>query len=343
VIPASLERRGSVRAFWIGRIFRMYPLWTAAVVAVLALYLTGHAQLHAHIPDPSPTAVAAAALAHATLLQELLGTESVLVVLWTLSYEMSFYLLVVALFTLRRHRRSAPVAMALATLAALAAAVSAAVGTLQPSALSVAVGTVPLTVLAAAILVTAVCCACARNGSLRVYGAVLGAVHALVLALFNGTVPTWEGLVILATMFLGTAVYRAEHAQIPGRSAAWAAAVVLPCALACAYAYSDSTFNRCGWMVAFTLAALTFWTGLVLRHRRLPLWLTGLGTTSYSIYLLHPVLLSAICATAYRPEHDKPLFELGFLAVLLPLCMLTYRYIEAPGQAWGRKLALKAE
>src|SRR4051812_44499549 len=26
IIPASLERRGDVRAFWIGRVFRIYPL-----------------------------------------------------------------------------------------------------------------------------------------------------------------------------------------------------------------------------------------------------------------------------------------------------------------------------
>ena len=338
VIPASLERRGSVRAFWIGRVFRMYPLWTAAVGAVLALQLTGHAELRSNLPD-SPTGLVAAALAHVTLLQELLGIESVLMVLWTLSYEVCFYLVVVALFTLRRHRRSVPVAIALAALAAATVAAGAAAGTLQPSALSRAVGTVPLVVVATGILVASVCCVCARNRSSRVCGAVLGAVLALVLVAFNGTVPPWEGLVILAVMFLGTAVHRAEHGQISSRSAAGAAAVVFLCALACACAYGDSTFNRRGWVVAFTLAALSFWAGLALRHRRPPRRLTGLGTISYSIYLLHPMLLAAFSATADRPEHDSLLFEMVFLAVLLPLCMLTYRYIEAPGQAWGRKLS----
>src|ERR671924_2089375 len=27
IVPASLERRGDVRAFWIGRFLRLYPLW----------------------------------------------------------------------------------------------------------------------------------------------------------------------------------------------------------------------------------------------------------------------------------------------------------------------------
>jgi peptidoglycan/LPS O-acetylase OafA/YrhL len=341
VIPASLERRGSVRAFWIGRVFRMYPLWAAAVVPALALHLTVGARLHGDIPHGSAD-VASAVVAHSTLLQELLGTDSVLVVLWTLSYEMSFYLLVVALFILRRHRGSARISISLAVLAVLAAAIGAATGDLRPSALSTAMGTGRLTAVAATVLVAAVLCASARNRSLRVCGAVLGAVLALVLVPFNGTVPPWEGLVILAVMFLGTAVYRAEHAQIPRRSAAWATAMVLACALGCAYGYSENTFNRRGWTVAFTLAALTFLAALALRHRHLPRLLTGLGMISYSIYLLHPVLLSTI-GPADRPKHDDLLLEMGFLAVLLPLCMLTYRYIEAPAQAWGRKLARKTE
>ena len=258
---------------------------------------------------------------------------------------MVFSLLVTALFAFRRHRRSAPVAIALsaaAVLAALAAATGTATGALRPSALSAAVGTVPLTVVAATVLVAAVCCASARSRAVRVPGAVLGAVLALVLVLFNGTVPTWEGLVILASMFLGTAVHRAECAQISVRSAALAAAAVIVCALACAIAFSDSGFNRRGWTVAFALAVLTFAAGLAVRHRRLPCWLTGPGTISYSVHLLHPVLLSVVHASSERMEHDSPFLELGFLAVLLPLSALTRRYIEAPGQALGRRLARRA-
>jgi peptidoglycan/LPS O-acetylase OafA/YrhL len=342
VIPASLERRGSVRAFWIGRAFRMYPLWAAAVSAVTLLYLTGHAQLRAELPDASAASVAAAVLAHVTLLQELLGTESVLIVLWTLSYEVCFYLLTVALFAFRRHQRSAPVAVSLAGLSVLALAAGAFAGTPRPSALSAAVGAVPLTFAAAAVLAAAVCCSLARSRSLRVCGAVLGAGLVLVLVPFNGTVPPWEGLLILAVMFLGTAVHRADHGRSPGRSAAPAAAAVLASALVCAAAYGGSGFNRRGWTVAFVLAALTFWAGRALRHRRLPRPLTGLGTISYSVYLLHPMLLAAAGAAVGSPGRGGLAAASGFLAVLLPLCVLTHRYIEAPGQAWGRRLADRA-
>jgi peptidoglycan/LPS O-acetylase OafA/YrhL len=31
IVPASLERKGSVRTFWVSRIFRLYPLYLLAV------------------------------------------------------------------------------------------------------------------------------------------------------------------------------------------------------------------------------------------------------------------------------------------------------------------------
>lgn len=33
IVPASLERRGDVQAFWIGRLFRLYPLCAVVFVA----------------------------------------------------------------------------------------------------------------------------------------------------------------------------------------------------------------------------------------------------------------------------------------------------------------------
>ena len=337
LIPASLERRGCVRGFWIGRVFRLYPLWAAAVTAVLVLDLLGVARVHG---DRGGQSAATVALAHVTLLQELLGTPSVLLVLWTLSYEMAFYLLVVALFTVGRHRRSAAIASVLAVLAAVGQAAG---STLPGSALSGAVGTAPLAVIAGVTLVAAVCCASAGPPALRVCGGVLGGLLALVLVPFNGTVPPWEGLVILAVMFLGTAVHRAEHGQGTWRTVALAAAVVLVCAVGSAYRYGDGPhFTRRGWITAFLLAVLTFGAGLALRHRRIPRPLTGLGTISYSVYLLHPVLLAVAAATLGRERRDDPVREAVFLAVLLPLCVLTHRWIEVPGQAWGRGLARRS-
>ncbi|WP_405817486.1 acyltransferase [Streptomyces sp. NBC_01390] len=331
IIPASLERRGCVRTFWIGRVFRIYPLCVAAVTALLVLNLLGVAKLRTDLGSAST------AVAHLTLFQELLGTPSVLLVLWTLSYEMAFYLLVVALFTVRRHERSAPVAVTLAVLAALSVAAGV---TLPPSALSAAVGTGRLVALTAVALVIAVCCTSAASPRLRAFGGVLAGTLALVLVLFNGTVPVWEGLVILAVMFLGTVVHRAEHSRGSRRYAAGTAVVVVACAVGSAYGYGDGDhFTRRAWITAFLLAVLTFGAGLTLRDRRVPRALLVLGTISYSVYLLHPVLLTVADSTIGRWRQNSPVLEVAFFAVLLPLCVLSYRCVEAPGQAWGRRLA----
>ncbi|WP_241826956.1 acyltransferase family protein [Streptomyces graminilatus] len=337
IIPASLERRGSVRTFWIGRLFRVYPLWATAVAALLALDMLGFAERR----EFHGQGAAAVALAHVTMLQELLGTPSVLLVLWTLSYEMAFYLLVVALFTVRLHQRSAAIAVTLAVLAAVSVAAGVA---LPVSAVSDMFGRGPLIVLAAVVMVVAICCACSTSPALRVFGGVSGGALALVLAPLNGTVPTWEGLVILAVMFLGTAVYRAEHGQSTWRLAACAAAVVLVCAVGSAYWHGDaSNFTRRGWITAFLLAMVTFGIGLALRRRRISRWLVWLGTLSYSVYLVHPVLLAVSDHIFGRWRHDSLGATVAFYGVLLPVCVLTYRYVEVPFQKWGRKLARRVE
>jgi len=334
IIPASLERRGCVRTFWTGRFFRMYPMWAAAVTALIAMSLMGAARL----PDLGGHGGATVAVAHVTMLQELLGTPNVLLTLWTLSYEMAFYLLVVALFTIRRHRQSAALAVTLAVLAAVSVAAHTA---LRPSALSGTVGTGPTAAVAAIAVAVAVCCASAGSPGLRRFGGVLGGLLALVLVVLNGTVPTWEGLVILAVMFLGTAVHRAEKQQISRRLATGTAVVVIVCAVGSAYRFGDGGyFTRRGWIAAFVLAVLTFGAALALRHRRIPRPLTALGTISYSVYLVHPVLLAVIDHILGRQQRDSPTLLAAFFLVLLPLCALTHRYIEAPSQAWGRRYAL---
>ncbi|WP_020140987.1 acyltransferase family protein [Streptomyces sp. 351MFTsu5.1] len=333
IVPHSLERRGCVRTFWVGRIFRVYPLWAAVVSALLALHALGVADLR----DLGSHSTATVVIAHVTMLQELLGTPSVLLVLWTLSYEMSFYLLVVGLFTVRLQRRSAAVAVLLAVLAA--GSVTAGV-TLHPSALSVGFGTGPVVAFAAIAMGAALVCAGAETAVFRVFGGMLGGVLALVLVAFNGTVPLWEGLVILAVMFLGTTVHRAEAGQCSWVFAVGTALIVSVCAVGSAYWWGDGDhFTRRGWMTAFLLAVITFGAGTAVRNGCLPRVLTGLGTISYSVYLVHPVLLTVVDSTVGRRRHDSPVLEAAFFVVLLPVCLLTYCWIEAPSQEWGRGLA----
>src|SRR5260370_12619806 len=55
IIPASLERKGSIRGFWISRGFRLYPLYVLAIVASAVGYALGYATLrgaHHHPRQP---------------------------------------------------------------------------------------------------------------------------------------------------------------------------------------------------------------------------------------------------------------------------------------------------
>ena len=52
IVPASLERRGSVRAFWVSRIFRLYPLYLLAVGLAVLLWTIHFGGLRGEDSDP---------------------------------------------------------------------------------------------------------------------------------------------------------------------------------------------------------------------------------------------------------------------------------------------------
>ncbi len=112
IIPASLERHGSLRAFWVSRVCRLYPLYLAVAVLVAGLGLTGLVPLDPYLAAHPATTV----LAHASMLPQLLGVPLITDVFWTLTFEMAFYLLVGGLFAVRLHQASGVVAVILAGL-----------------------------------------------------------------------------------------------------------------------------------------------------------------------------------------------------------------------------------
>jgi peptidoglycan/LPS O-acetylase OafA/YrhL len=337
IVPASLERHRHVRGFWIGRLTRIYPLLAVACAVTLLPFLLGVRGLRAGLESYEPMT---AVLAHLTMLQDVLGVPNVINVLWTLSYEMLFYLLVVALFVTGVHRRSAPVAVGLVTAAVLAG------GVLPMAALSAAVGVGRVVALTAPTLAAAIAAAASGRPALRTAGGVAGGALALVLVVVNGRVGPWEGLVILAVMFAGTAVYRAEHGQIGRRAAAVSCALVFAGAIAAGVWHAEIGMSpaqadafQVYWGGSVALAALTFAGGRALRHRRIPRWLTGLGRISFSLYLLHPVLLMLSDQFLGPPGHDDGV-RLGlFVLVLVGVSTVTYRYVEVPFQRLGRRLA----
>jgi peptidoglycan/LPS O-acetylase OafA/YrhL len=341
IIPASLERHGRVRSFWISRVARIHPLLTVACVITLVPFVLGVRDLRAGLSTYDPVT---AVLAHLTMLQDVLGVPNAINVLWTLSYEMAFYLLVVALYVTGTHRRSAPVAVGLVAVAVLAG------GLLPMAALTRGVGTWQVVVAAALVMAAAIAGAASDRPAVRTAGGITGGVLAIVLVTVNGRIGPWQGLVILAVMFTGTALYRAEHGQIGRRPAALASALVLTGAIVAGAWHADVAMSpaqadafQVYWAGSVLLAAATFTAGWALRNRRIPSWLTALGTISFSLYLLHPVLLMLHDQLLGAPDQDDVVRLVLFVVVLLVVSSLTYRYVELPFQRLGRRLARRRD
>ncbi|ACY97769.1 acyltransferase family protein [Thermomonospora curvata] len=341
IIPASLERSRSLGRFWISRAFRIYPLLLVALAAIALINLTRLWPARDGLAELNPWTVVSA---HLTMLQDVLAVPNALNVLWTLSYEMLFYLMVAALFAVGLHRRSAGIATALAAAGGAAIAFG---GLLPAGALAAAAGVGPVVAVTALTLAVAIGCVFSRRPAVRSCGAVLGGLLALVLLVGNSRLPVWEGLALLAVMFTGTAAHRAEHGQIKVRTAALCGAVVFTVTTAAGLWHmggwgvpADELLGyRRAWASSLALAALVFLAGLALRRRPMPRPLTGLGVISYSVYLLHPVLLVLSDALLGRPGEDSPLHLAALLTVLVAASALTQRLVERPGQRLGRRLA----
>jgi peptidoglycan/LPS O-acetylase OafA/YrhL len=93
------------------------------------------------------------------------------------------------------------------------------------------------------------------------------------------------------------------------------------------------------WVIGVVVTALAFAAGMALRHRRVPRWLGRLGIISYSVYLVHPAVLAVFNITFGRPSTDAPLMLVPFLIAVLAVSYVTHRYVEAPLQRLGRRLA----
>jgi peptidoglycan/LPS O-acetylase OafA/YrhL len=340
IVPASLERKGSVRTFWVSRLFRLYPLYLLAVGIAVAFYLTHVGTARGEAAHPG-----ASFLSQLLMMSNVTSGQNLPNVVWSLSYEMVFYLLLTALFIARIHKRSNWYALAFAV-AALA------LGGLLPQAYLIHhVAPTRVIALVADLLVLAgLAFAVARRGLSRLLGAALAAVVALTLLAFNGSwLWPFEALSIMALMFTGTMFYRAEQGQYSWRKAITIGLTVLGCAIAAGLwhsrawgmsAHAELIWSR-KWVSALGLAALTFAAGMTFRHVRWPRALTWLGLISYSVYLLHPLVIEAY--HHFHPSRHHPfwlqvLIAAGLLTVVIALSSMTYLCIERPMQNVGRRV-----
>jgi peptidoglycan/LPS O-acetylase OafA/YrhL len=312
IVPASLERHGDLRRFWVSRARRLFPLYLA-VIAVLVV---------ARPPEDPVTS----AVGHATMLPFLTGVPLVTAVFWTLSFEMVFYLLITTLFVVRRERSLLP-----PVLLALAGAATAPLVPLR-------LGEVPWA--AAVVLVAGLAGVVSRRRWAEIAGGLALGGLALGLLLFNmDPAHTRDGLLIVAVMFTGTVVHRADHGQVTRLRAGAVIAVVASALLAVwigELAALDALTPRYLTRSVLTLLVVggSFAAGMLLRHHRTPFWLARIGVLSYSVYLVHYAVIE-LGRPILRSDIPDPLLAAGYLTVVLGVSWLTHRYIELPGQRLG--------
>jgi peptidoglycan/LPS O-acetylase OafA/YrhL len=343
IIPASLERKGSVRGFWTSRLFRLYPMYVAALLLAAVAYETGHGTLRGAEHHPLQSL-----FAWLLMLPNLLTGPNVPNVTWTLSYEMVFYLLLAALFSWGAHRRSGWYAT---TFAVGAVALG---GVLPMAALThwaghADHGGLALNATADALILGGIILAVSSRSGLSRVGASVAGLTALVLVMVNqGSPSPWEGCVILALMFTGTLIYRTQQRQ-PGSSRAVTAAIVAGVLALATFAglwHGQQRHLSHQWLIQWAtsvlLAGATFGLGLAVSHRRVPRWCAWLGMISFSVYLLHPLVFDAYrTVPALHRAHPTPVQVLmfaGCLAVIIGLSAVTYYLVERPMQRLGRRL-----
>lgn len=345
IIPASLERRGSLTHFWIGRFFRLYPLYWFCLLAVLVLQAVG---VYRGLDPNYATHAIRNTVANATMVQDFLGVPLALGQSWTLAYEMTFYLSVSVLFIGGLHKRSAP-------LAVIGFVISAVVGNpLEIKALAGMDAKKATALVIAAVAVVAATWFVTRRASVRAQVISVVVMATIVVMLFNRNEPIFQSAFFLGTMFAGNAIYRWTLGTLSTRNLTLLGVLALACVVIAQrhdwspWLYSSHptvanlTTNgnfHIAEILTYVAAFATFWLGITFRESTFPRFLLYLGTISYSMYLVHAIALWAI------PVLPGPriITEVVWVTASIVFSSLTYRYVERPSIALGRKLTKRRD
>ncbi|MFE3257558.1 acyltransferase family protein [Nocardia sp. NPDC059229] len=342
IIPASLERGRSLGAFWVGRFFRLYPLFWACLIAAMILHSINRFGLQAgFLAHPVLNFIT-----NLTMVHFFIGGPDIQIIgaSWSLSYELAFYLFLSLLLVGRLNRRSVPLAVL--------AVVLIVPGALLPPALingSQANG-VTRSVVAVATILVAVVFACLAADRRSALAAILLAFITVPLVLNQpgASVLTFG---YFATMFVGTVLYRITSGEI----SVWRGWAVFGFAICVIFGISlfveptvdPLTGAWVTWLkqpVTIIPAYLLFVAALLLRRYSFPRPLLFLGRISYSLYLVHALVLDG-------PRWTTSV--LGIPAAWLTLCTwviaalviatVTYRTIEKPCHNLGHRVIAKMD
>ena len=281
VIPYSIERSKNLKAFWISRFFRLYPLyWLVTLVAVASWY-AGIAKLN----DPFTSQLPASIFANLTMVQGFFGFGHAVGSYWSLGFEMVFYGLTSILFVLGLQSRTQTI---LGLLLAL----------------------------------------CLLNPVLTTF-----LLHSR---------PHLGTTFHVTTMVFGTLVYRWHTAAITTRRlVAWFATFLISIVAINFIGFyefktsvQDGVFHflpmTTAWLAAYSVFAFFFrfkdhnWLSFAKR----------LGTISFSIYLWHGLV---IC---FDPQFGSPLATfVGWIAITYVISEFSYKFVEEPFIALGKKLS----
>jgi peptidoglycan/LPS O-acetylase OafA/YrhL len=346
IIPASLERRGSLVEFWIGRFFRLVPLFWLLSAVVVVLWKLKILELPGWIFN-HPLVVL---VGNASLMTNFVGAPHLLAPAWTLPYEICFYAFTSVIFVTRVRRSSAAFALLLAAFALFAADSFLIDSALTPFASGNPAnhGNVGRVLLIAAVTAAAAALI-ARGRKMAVYAAGVGFV---AMALFlNRSWPIHQAVIFLTLMFTGTVIHRMYSGQM-AKWLGWLTVALVPVAATISFRLYfktwDGGFGQIGgawWTesVAATAALVVFLIAHAVRNRvTWPSLLQWLGRISYSVYLLHWVVLNSVPAVPAAVPGAAVLSLVVWLGLTLGLSQLTYMFVEQPAINYGRKVALWA-
>ena len=80
---------------------------------------------------------------------------------------------------------------------------------------------------------------------------------------------------------------------------------------------------------------------MAFRHLRWPRALTWMGLISYSLYLLHPLVIEVYHHFYPSRQHTfavQVLIAAGLVAVMIAVSSVTYLFVERPAQGLGRRV-----